>query len=684
MSLSSFILQLNLLAEYSSVWYAFPIPVTFASSSMTSPSFVNPTDLAKMPNKNTDDTETFDMSLLESNKGDLNIDKFVFDPLPIDLDAGSGYDGGSVQGAASALNIGTANAFQPFVQQSLQTFPMQQPVNPSPAGLTPSQVLPTPPPGLAYHPQVGWYYPANVPTAGSSSGFLTPQLPQPQFPQQAMMAPFAAPPLVSTFAQNPPIPLFDETSAVQADTDKRKRGSSRVSPRTKRKYGPSAYLEEQAKRRAEGDDSGPRPVSRESIDFHYDRRSKSARTSFKRTANARRASIDAAIEDDEPAALSGEKMKELKTATMQKCCCPGTTSLQAKHIPRPRNEFMIFRNDFAARWRMGTKEKRGKQNPDISKEAGRAWQTLKATDKAAYANYRARAREEKALHEERYPDYKYTPLKKIQANFGKPSCECGAYAMNIAELQRLRAGAPTVENEFIGAREDAGQDGDADYVAPRTRSQSCANIHRAPTPQLSPFTFDQNMNNMDMPDFGFAAENQNATAAVEWAALQAFNASHDDAGNELQGKKRRSARAASKAVHYAEEMDEEDAEAEAETPSSKRKHRPSPISTSRKASSARLSSINSADFHLLINEDEDEDEAPGPASRTRSTTSKGELKTGYSNASSMRSLFGGGDDDDDDEIVVAHPKQKLALPPKRESRSKSRSQSRSGRKKTRS
>jgi hypothetical protein len=48
------------------------------------------------------------------------------------------------------------------------------------------QVLPTPPPGLAYHPDVGWYYPVAAPSH-------LPVLGQPGIPPPPVLAPLPAP-----------------------------------------------------------------------------------------------------------------------------------------------------------------------------------------------------------------------------------------------------------------------------------------------------------------------------------------------------------------------------------------------------------------------------------------------------------------------------------------------------------
>lgn len=591
------------------------------------------------------------------NLGNFNVDDFAFGDLgadfnetfPMQFDEGSGYDGSLLdQPATTPSFLGAMNNTpSPFTHAPQELIPTQQTIGPSPIALTPNQALPTPPPGIAYHPLVGWYYPVPAPVAGFPPPLMMPPNFGPTTAIPAMPMPFA----------NPPVPAYAPIAApanpsseeVESSTDDKKRkrsyvSHSRSSSRHKRKYGPGAYLAEQAQRRAEGDHSGPRPVSRDSVDYHtaYSKSAKpSQETMAKATPNP---------SAPKPARNNGNasgQMKELNAATVQRCRCPPAKSVAAAHIPRPRNAFIIFRNDFAARWPTSREKKRGQQNTQISSVAGKTWKGLTEKERDVY---KRRAAEEAEQHKIMYPDYSYAPMKKIQSQFGQPSCTCGAYALNMAELERLRKGAPTPENKFTGPDVDTDNDEEVDHVASRTRSQSRGNIIQAPTSQMAPFSFGANM-----PDFGFSLEPQNAAATEEWAALQAFNAAHDEP--EEPPAKRRSPRSGKKSVSYAEASESEH-EVNFTTP---RKHRPAPISTSRKPSSTQLSEINSADFFVFTYDDDEE----GPAARTRSRSTAG----------IDEDLFG--PEDIGENIVVASPKSNEASE-KRQTRSSSRNKERQG------
>lgn len=536
----------------------------------------------------TDENQMFDPSLVD---GSLEFNIEAFENLNDDFfNQNNSYDNSILDGSATAT---PAFDHVNFSKQPQEMIPMQHAFFPSPATLTPTQVLPTPPPGMAYHPQVGWYYPANMPS----------QLPgQGQF---GMPHPFAAPPAppASMYPQAtvPQIPQIPQFSAAPVDETAKKPEAKRTSRGTKRKYGPAAYLEAQAKRRANGDDSGPRPVSR---DFEYPAPSGYA-PQVKRKADG--------------------AMKDLKTATVQRCRCAMAKKVATAHIPRPRNKYIIFRNDFSAQWRTSKGQKRGTANADISKAAGETWQALGEKGQAKYA---ARAAIEKAEHKRQYPEYHYTPIKKIQAHFGQPDCTCGAYQVNLTELRRLKEGGATPPNKFTLNNSEAEDDDEGDYVAPSTRSVSRANSYSAPTVQMVPNQFD------------FSFDTQVESANLGW---DSFNEATEQDDAEPPAK-RRSTRNSKKAVHYA---DEEDV-----TANSSRKHRPSPILTSRKASNtSQVSELNSADFQLTGTDNE------SVASRTRSKSismTEGEtfLPTGNS---TPNSLF---DDDSElgENITVASPK----------------------------
>lgn len=565
-----------------------------------------------------------------------------FDPKVLEnFDDIFGENGGFSNSVLEGFATAAAPTFEDvdFSRQPQEIIPMQQqPIDPSPATLAPPQGIPAMPAGMAYHPAVGYYWPVDN---AQMPGF-------PGAPGQFGMAPaFPAPPapmMGQPSVTQVPNVLENLFNAGQAETTTKKSRAKRIPSGTKRKYGPAAYLEEQAKRRAIGDDSGPRPISR---DLNYPAPANWAKQQKKQNA-----------------AQTSGAMHDLNVATVMRCRCEIARKATERHIPRPRNAFMIFRNDFSAKWRTSKSQKRGTANASISIAAGEAWKALKDRGKAG--SYFERAFNEKEEHMRQYPDYSYTPIKKIQAKFGQPNCTCGAYKTNMAEMKRLKEGGATPPNRFrvLGETDD---EGDA-YVAPRTRSVSRANSLQTPAAQVMPPDF-----GADMPDFGFSLDTQNADASLDWAAFEAFNNATENVESEEPPTKRRSSRNSKKSVHYADDANEDEGEDEEPAASTFRKHRPSPISTSRKSSAN--SPLNSADFKL--------DETTSVASRTRSkslSASASEddqaLPTGVSSPSS---LFD--ESEDGDNIVVATPmsaKSKpvaLALPP-RQTRSKSQSRGR--------
>ncbi|EFI28653.1 hypothetical protein CC1G_13679 [Coprinopsis cinerea okayama7 len=80
------------------------------------------------------------------------------------------------------------------------------------------------------------------------------------------------------------------------------------------------------------------------------------------------------------------------------------------HISRPPNAFLLFRSDFWAREKL-------KANPverdhrDISRIAAHCWRNL---DLATKQVYQRRALHLRELHQQQYPDYKYTPARKAR------------------------------------------------------------------------------------------------------------------------------------------------------------------------------------------------------------------------------------------------------------------------------
>lgn len=554
------------------------------------------------------------------------------------------------------FDFGTANPSQLMLNQAPQeVVPMQQPATfaqaapTAPMGFnsvqqTPTGPMFTPPPGYAYHPAVGWYMPiAHPPTqspAYGAPGNFNNFAPQPSFP-----APFAA----------SPAPMMQQTSGVSfqaapieentAVTDALKRAAKRRTTRSqsrKPKYGPDYYGKYQAKLREEGNTDGPRPVSRDSVSFYVNPKyAKKAAAeeddgsdyegkSKPKTKRQR-------VKRDNPAPKLTE-MKELQDAIVQVCHCPSAQAAQAAHIPRPRNAFIIFRADFAVRYRPAN-GKKGADNAKLSKEAANAWAQLAQTP-GGQDPYKQRAKIEAQKHKETYPDYIYTPAKKSLVRFGSPTeCVCGAYAANQANLERIRAGGATPPGFGVMPH--------AQFVGQRTRSRSRSagsgvprQPFQAPVAQMLPPSSNMNLTS-DLPQVHFNTERQQQEFA---AALQQAIATEPH--HEELIATRRSARHA-KNVNYAEpaEDDEDSLFMPQDTP---RKRRPSAISISRAQSiSSTMSSIKSADFRMEI-------EGP-PAERTRSKSITSEL-------SDLGDMFddaeGESDDEMGDNIIVATPRKK--------------------------
>lgn len=609
--------------------------VNLLQVSIMSGNTVNPNHLFKMTNP-TDEIQNFDPSPVDGN----NLDNFMtdLDSLSADfLGQNNGFVDSSLDGFATAAPaFGQVDYLR---QQPQEMVPMPQSLNPSPATFAPPQGLPGMPPGMSFHPAVGYFYPAPIAQIPGFSGTgaygMAPTFPVPPAPifSQAPVAPSA-----------PAHPFGNVLPDVTAKRTQPKRAPAS----NKRKYGPAAFFEdrEQTKRRAVGDGNTPLRASR---DLTSPQPANSNQQKRKQTASQ-----------------AAGAMKELNIATVQRCRCPPAKNVTEKHIPRPRNAFIIFRTQFSSRFRTPRDVKRGSANAHISIAAGEYWRALGVEGQR---KFKIQAEIEKAEHRKQYPNYHYTPMKKIQAKFGDENCECGAYETNMAELKRLREGGATPPNRYTGASET--EDDDGVYKAPRTRSisRSRANSIQAPTAQTAPFDFDD----ADMSGFDFSLEPQENW---DFDGLQASNNATEEINAEQQPAQRRSSRNSKKAVHYADDAGEEDVEVTTATTASP-KHRPAPISTSRKSSnSSQISELNSADFKF--------DDAESVSSRTRSkSVSQSEDETALpTGLSSPDSLFGD-DGDIGDNIVVATPKPSpkhtvLALPPRitRQTRSQSRGRAR--------
>jgi len=572
-----------------------------------------------------DNGNTFDPSQF-TNMADQN-NQYDFSNLDVDylleeMDPDTFFDNTMAFEEGSAYDN---SAFNEPVDLPLQTFgpplvapysqsmaPMQQQYN-QPAAATPfNQAVPAlPPPGALHHPDIGWYFPVDLQPGAA------PMLAQQQMPINPTLN--ATPVAGSTQVPQPNPPA----------TNKKRR-----------KYGPSVFTEEQAKRRAIGDDSGPRPVSRESVDYHVQ-----GRKTKQKAGNASK---------PKKGSPAGPKQSELKRATVKPCNCPASKVVTQHWVSRPSNMYMIFRRSFQAHWETTEGQLRGNEQVSVSKASSEAWKKVKE-DPERLAEYRRRYDQEVKEHKEMFPDYSYTPKVKIQARFGQPDCKCGAWKLNSAALDKIRGITPTPENnsKAVSIDEDADEQ---EYIMPVTRSQSRGNslalTAQAPMVQ-QPYPFIIDDISGDGPDYDFSFPVEDTADDAEWAIYQnAANTAAAGVDNSyIPHATRRSTRSSTKTVRYAEvpsdheeDLDLDDGDDEMANTTPRKKRRPSPISTSRSASLKMSEFVNDSS-----------PESNGPASRTRSKSASFD-ESMYQEAATYDDLFGEYNDDDIGEnITVATP-----------------------------
>ncbi|KAK2779954.1 hypothetical protein FQN53_001185 [Emmonsiellopsis sp. PD_33] len=108
-----------------------------------------------------------------------------------------------------------------------------------------------------------------------------------------------------------------------------------------------------------------------------------------------------AFRQERAASSSSSKSTSSKESnSIQFCLCQPDPK-----IPRPRNAFILFRQHFQA---SVVAQNPGLANPEISKIIGEKWRTLPQDSKQDWKNL---AEEEKARHQQQYPDYRYQPRR---------------------------------------------------------------------------------------------------------------------------------------------------------------------------------------------------------------------------------------------------------------------------------
>lgn len=346
-----------------------------------------------------------------------------------------------------------------------QMQPQMQLQMPTPPSMEPNTLM-----GPSYHPMVGWYFPA-LP----SSGFSTP------------VAPF--PTISDGYTPASSMP----TSAMPSGASTPNPYLTPPKPKGRRKYGPAAFLEEQANTRLKNDlplrDS---PTKKQPVLEHPLRDGKNL-------------------------------------SIVQACVC---TDKETNKIKRPKNAFILYRSANSKKIidRLGHSD-----NQAISKILGQAWRN--ESDQVV-KKYKALAALEKERHEAMYPGYKYQPGQSSRNKFGSASCTCGAYEANLKALRARE-----------GESEDEGSDVE-EYV-PSRRSRGAS---QAPT---APMTYQEPIPDPSTFGFPTPAQRAEAEAYVENLKRKrdAATVIEDDAEEPLA--KRRSPRQGKNSVTYTEPVEDD-------------------------------------------------------------------------------------------------------------------------------
>ncbi|KAI6005017.1 high mobility group box domain-containing protein, partial [Pisolithus orientalis] len=145
------------------------------------------------------------------------------------------------------------------------------------------------------------------------------------------------------------------------------------------------------------------------------------------------------------------------------------------HIPRPRNAFMLFRSAFAAAQKIRTTVEH--DNRHITRIIAHCWNRLSDADKQVW---REKAAAEKALHAEKYPNYRFSPIgrttKPIKRNVRRNGIEDKKRCEKVAEL--LLAGKSGEELEDAVKQVDISLKTEAlDHAASRDAEESPVNDH---------------------------------------------------------------------------------------------------------------------------------------------------------------------------------------------------------------
>ncbi|KAH6917139.1 hypothetical protein BKA70DRAFT_1486596 [Coprinopsis sp. MPI-PUGE-AT-0042] len=107
-----------------------------------------------------------------------------------------------------------------------------------------------------------------------------------------------------------------------------------------------------------------------------------------------------------------------------------TDPLKVKHVPRPRNAFMIFRSSFWAEAKINRTVEHDHRH--ISRIIGHCWNKMSEDEKDVW---RQKALNEKAAHERKYPGYRFCPTARTKKPVKRKVKRNGA--VDLARCEKL-------------------------------------------------------------------------------------------------------------------------------------------------------------------------------------------------------------------------------------------------------
>lgn len=178
----------------------------------------------------------------------------------------------------------------------------------------------------------------------------------------------------------------------------------------------------------------------------------------------------------------------LNSASAKPLPLPGSSgAVQAKlvrgangrrHVPRPRNPFILFRCDLVHQRKMLPRSDLDDTN--ISRIAGDLWRDMTAAQKRPWVELAA---QEKARHALLHPDYKYAPAQG--GSKGKKTKNDNAYLEERHPHQVSRMGAAS-PSDHPKPRRQPERPRPYPQCIPRRRSSSCPPVGAVPVPSHPP------------------------------------------------------------------------------------------------------------------------------------------------------------------------------------------------------